>query len=217
MWCALDETYDGFLFICQTTEPHYYLPDSTESKFLDIESARESGYPVVRGKHLKATKASVLADASPTVGFILGDGYSFSDLKDVFATLRDVLRDHGYDAYLDQNSQQGNDIVIDGRKVAGFAYGGGLAGMFINGGIELPMYEHIRLPDSKFDGKLVDTVEERIGTIDEIDDSLVNDVRNGIVDTLEIDHTEEEIPDNVWVRQEELIAEMTSDDELFRL
>jgi len=164
-----------------------YALNNASFKFVDLDYARTTPYPIIRTPLFKSQIASII---------IAGSGYNLITVADAslfhddYKELRDfvawfwinIVSDYGLSI-----SYGNNDLIVDGteRKVSGFsneveALPDGRKVAFSNSFLTETKPESIdpdllfKLPDSKFEGKKIKKPSERISSLKDETNQMFN-------------------------------------------
>jgi lipoate-protein ligase A len=226
---ALLDVIDNYIVVGKADSSDFIMPNQTLSSVLDVNRARTDGYGVARFRHANASEYSVMMFAPEIllVGITFdAEGKSKEIGFDVLKALRDAINDAGLNAHIDESSTQGNDVVINGKKVGAYTideyHGYYAVGFFVALDFDYQMAEYVDLPDEKFDGKFADTIDQRVAGLHEFNPELTNDDVVTYLDQRLKDNTsitgynERSIPDSIHDTAQQIETEMRSDDEVFK-
>jgi lipoate-protein ligase A len=186
---------DGYAILCRASRDEIALATSCDPEIIDLEAARNAGYPVFRFHNIYSGEYSsvMMSEDTLTIGFALPSDVDGTQLiRSTMEATSDALQALGLDAHVD-HSGSGNDVILHGKKIAGvgtdetdpdWTY----ANWFLSLNINYDMAEYLSLPDSKFDGKLADTIKQRATSIWEHDDTVTFEETREALKTALADH-----------------------------
>lgn len=223
---TLTETRDNFVMIATATDAHYILGKNTNSKCLDVENARKTGYSVFRDKYASTGKYSVRC-MQPATLYIFITLLGEYDLRDIFLnSLLDGCKEKIN--YIDKDRRRGTccSLLKNGRMFACIDQNITNNHTILTGGvmmdIDYSMYDRVSIPDSSFKGKVSDTIRNRIiGLREVVPDLSTNDLKNHIKEKLanqlpSLVFEDSKMTDAEKEKKDNIASIITSDWEIFK-
>lgn len=223
----IESTDENFFLGLIPQERHYMFCSGFKSEYLDIKGVRDEGMPVVRANYLPAGNAAFVYGSLGTMFFSVVSESSNRDK--ILKAVKKALESLGFDVKDDEDSLQSNDLVINGEKVFGVARGKitedrYVYSFFINLELDKGKLSYVNQPLAKFDGKMVETTEERVSSglrsirPDLTFDEVYNAVKEFVEKELDIKYEKGNLEekDIDWDEVEKIKDKLTSDERVFK-